>query len=156
MIASWRPVLIALLLCGANTTIAATSTPVGTWQQISKRSGKPHALIRITENNGTYQGTLIKLLNRTPKDIAKRGEHPRCTLCSGAQKNQLFVGLTVLWDLKQDGDHWSGGHVLDPTNGKVYKAQLSLENGGQALKVRGYVGLSLFGRTQILRRQPEL
>jgi uncharacterized protein (DUF2147 family) len=58
------------------------------------------------------------------------------------------IGLKILWDLQKDGDAWSGGTILDPENGKTYKCLLSLEEGGEKLKVRGFIGLSLLGRTQ--------
>lgn len=144
----------AMLFCG-SLCAATHDTPTGVWQQVSKNSGKPHALIHITQDHDVYQGKIIKLLNRSAEDIAKRGEHPRCTQCTGPQKDASWVGLTVLWDLKRDGDRWSDGHVLDPTNGKIYKAHMSLEDSGEKLRIRGYVGLSLFGRTEVLRRAPE-
>lgn len=50
--------------------------------------------------------------------------------------------------MKKDGDHWDGGNILDPENGKVYKCKMSLEDGGQKLVVRGYIGVSLLGRSQ--------
>lgn len=144
----------ALLFCG-NVCAASIDTPAGVWQQVDEHSGKPHALVRIAEDHGVYHGRIIKLLNRSAKDVAKRGEHPRCTHCNGPQKNAPLIGLTVLWDLKRDGDRWGDGHVLDPTNGKIYKARMSMEDGGKKLRIRGYVGLSLFGRTEVLLRAPE-
>ncbi len=56
--------------------------------------------------------------------------------------------MTILRDLKKDDDEWTGGTVLDPANGKTYKCKIAVEDGGKKLKVRGYVGLSLLGRTQ--------
>lgn len=143
----------ALLFC-SSVNASTLDTPVGVWQQMNKHTGKPQALVQITEDHGVYQGRIIKLLSRSAKDIQKRGDQPRCTQCSGSQKDQPWLGLTVLWDLKRDGDRWSGGHVLDPTNGKIYKAHMDLEDGGKKLKVRGFIGLSLFGRTEVLERQP--
>jgi uncharacterized protein (DUF2147 family) len=63
------------------------------------------------------------------------------------------VGLRILWDMKKDGDGWSGGMILDPETGKTYRCLLSLADGGMKLKVRGYLGLSVLGRTQYWHRE---
>ena len=67
-------------------------------------------------------------------------------------KDKPVLGLRILWDLGEDGNQWSGGRVLDPDNGKVYKCYVALEDGGRKLKVRGFIGVSLLGRTQIWMR----
>jgi uncharacterized protein (DUF2147 family) len=82
-----------------------------------------------------------------------QGPHPTCYLCSGAKKDQPLVGLEILWGFHLDGAEWSGGQVLDPDNGKIYRAWLALEDGGNKLHVRGYIGISLLGRTQYWFRE---
>ena len=64
-----------------------------------------------------------------------------------------MIGLRILWDLSNDGNGWSGGSILDPANGKTHKCQLSVEDGGRKLKVRGFIGVSLLGRTQYWLRE---
>ncbi|HVH89382.1 MAG TPA: DUF2147 domain-containing protein, partial [Terriglobales bacterium] len=71
-----------------------------------------------------------------------------CTRCAGALKNRPLVGLRILWHLKKEGDEWLGGKILDPNNGKAYRCSIAVEIGGKRLKVRGFIGLSMFGRTQ--------
>ncbi len=61
--------------------------------------------------------------------------------------------MTFLWGLKKDGDQYGGGEILDPKNGKIYRAKMKLIEGGRKLEVRGYIGLSLFGRSQTWIRQ---
>jgi uncharacterized protein (DUF2147 family) len=61
--------------------------------------------------------------------------------------------MTILWGLSKDGDEWNGGQILDPKNGKIYKAKMSLDDGGRKLNVRGYIGFSLMGRSQVWQRQ---
>lgn len=90
---------------------------------------------------------MIKGLN--PADSPDR----RCTECTDSRKNQLILGMTIINDLKKDGDKWDGGRILDPENGKVYKCKMHLEDGGQKLVVRGYIGVSLLGRSQTWVRQ---
>jgi uncharacterized protein (DUF2147 family) len=62
--------------------------------------------------------------------------------------------MEVLWGLRKDGEGYVGGEILEPFSGNIYRAKLSLLENGTKMKVRGYVGLSLFGRTQIWLRKP--
>lgn len=145
----------ACLLCLswlALPALAASTSPVGTWQQVDDDTGKVTSIIRITENNGTLEGTVLKVMNMSPEKIARDGNPPICTQCDGKRHNQPIEGMVIMWGLTRDGDEWNGGHVLDPSSGKIYKVKLNLVDGGQKLKVRGYMGFSLFGRTQVWQR----
>lgn len=144
--------LAAGSLLAAGSAIAATDTPVGTWKTIDDSTNQAKSLVKITEDNGALQGEVVKLLNRTPEEIARDGEQPVCIKCDGKRKDQPVVGMTVIWGVSRDGDKWSGGKILDPKNGKTYKVTLTLTNGGQSLEVHGYIGFSLFGRTQTWQR----
>jgi uncharacterized protein (DUF2147 family) len=62
--------------------------------------------------------------------------------------------MTILRHMHQDGDEWSGGEILDPENGKTYRAKMKLTDGGQKLVLRGYIGISIFGRSQTWLRRP--
>jgi uncharacterized protein (DUF2147 family) len=62
------------------------------------------------------------------------------------------VGLQVLWGFAQVDSQWSGGQVLDPESGKIYRAFLALEDGGTKLRLRGYIGIPLLGRTEYWMR----
>ncbi|MGX5735614.1 DUF2147 domain-containing protein [Bosea thiooxidans] len=141
----------ALLFTAAATltTSAAwadNASPVGLWRNIDEASGKPRALIRITETNGALQG-------RVEKVFLAPGESPTCTKCEGALKNAPVVGLVILRGLKKDGADYTGGQILDPDNGKVYSSKISITDGGKKLDVRGFIGVSLLGRSQIWIRQ---
>ena len=83
-----------------------------------------------------------------------QGPNPICKECEGERHNQPVTGMQIVWGLKQDGDEWNGGHILDPNNGKVYRCKMSVTEGGQKLEVRGFIGFSLLGRTQTWERQP--
>jgi uncharacterized protein (DUF2147 family) len=63
--------------------------------------------------------------------------------------------MTIMWGVKKDGDQWDGGQILDPHNGKTYKVKLKLTDNGQKLDVHGYIGFSLFGRSQVWERKVE-
>lgn len=125
---------------------ADNASPVGLWRNIDDVSGKPRALIRITESNGTLQGKVERV-------FLAPNESPICTKCEGALKNAPVVGLVILSGLKKDGAEYTGGRILDPDSGNVYSSKLRLTDGGKTLNVRGYVGVSVFGRSQIWRRQ---
>ena len=118
-------------------------SPVGIWTTIDDSTGKPKSLVRIAEKGGALTGTIIKLIN--PKD---GNPNPMCDKCSGALKDKPIVGMTIMRGLTQDDDEWSGGTILDPETGNTYKVYLEVLEGGKKLKVRGYIGISLLGRTQ--------
>ena len=142
------------LLLGAGAASATdTSSPVGTWKQVDDVTGKVKSVIEISEANGVLQGKVMQLLNRSPEDVARDGEHPKCTKCDGERKDQPIEGMTILWGVSKDGDVWDGGKILDPKNGKVYKVKLTLKDGGQQLDVHGYIGFALLGRSQTWDRQ---
>lgn len=143
-----------LLLSGlALPALAAETSPVGTWNQVDDDTGKVTSIIKVTEHEGELRGTVMKVLNQSPEHIARDGKPPICTQCDGKRHNQPIEGMQIMWGLHQDDSQWDGGHILDPSNGKVYKVKLQLKDGGEKLKVRGYIGFSLFGRTQVWQRK---
>ena len=129
---------------------ADLSSPLGRWRTVDDETNVERSIVEIVQVGGELQGKVLQLLNRRPGEP----DDPVCEKCEGARKNQKIVGLTFLWGLKPDGDEWTGGAVLDPENGKIYNAKISLAEGGQKLRVRGFIGMSLFGRTQVWLRQP--
>lgn len=144
-----RAAIAAALLAGAAAAFAqASDTPVGVWQTIDDNTHQPKALVQISQSeDGSLSGKVIKGLN--PAD--KPGK--LCTACTDDRKDQPILGMTIIKNMKQDGDKWDGGNILDPENGKVYKCNMRLEDGGQKLVVRGYIGVSLLGRSQTWIRQ---
>lgn len=144
-----RSTLIACLLLAVAPVFAAdttAATPVGTWKQVDDSTHKPKSIIQITDNNGTYSGKVLKVLQ------SDDGPHPLCKKCDGERHNKPVEGMTIMWGVTKDADVWDGGQILDPKKGKIYKVKLSLDNNGSDLQVRGYVGFSLFGRTQVWHR----
>jgi len=149
---------LACLLCLswlALPALAASTSPVGTWRQVDDDTGKVTSIIKITEVNGELQGTVLKVMNMSPETIARDGNPPICTQCDGKRHNQPIEGMTIMWGLTKDDGAWSGGHILDPSKGKIYKVKLTLIDNGRKLKVRGYVGFSWIGRTQVWQREGE-
>ncbi len=143
------PGIVAVLFFSAASSASAQATsPVGLWKNIDDESGKPKALIRITESNGELSGKIEKLFREPNED-----QNPKCDKCEGALKNQPILGMTILNGMKRDGDEYDGGSILDPNNGKVYKSRLELKDSGKKLKVRGYIGIPLLGRSQTWIRE---
>jgi uncharacterized protein (DUF2147 family) len=124
-----------------DTPAASLASPVGQWKTIDDATGKAKSIVTIRQEGGELFGTIDTLFNPPVP-------HPTCYLCSGAMKDRPLVGLQILWGFKQDGSQWSGGQVLDPETGKIYRGSLALEDGGKKLRLHGYIGIPLFGRTQ--------
>jgi uncharacterized protein (DUF2147 family) len=126
---------------GAAAQSPPFASPVGRWKTIDDATGKVKSIVSIQERNGKLSGTIEALFDPpVPR--------PTCYLCTGAMKDQPLVGLQVLWGFHPDGNTWSGGQILDPETGKVYRASLALEDGGRKLRLHGYIGIPLLGRTE--------
>jgi uncharacterized protein (DUF2147 family) len=131
-------VMLALVL-GVAPALALDS-PVGKWNTVDDKSGKVRSEVQIYEQGGKLFGKITSLTE--PND--EQGKPRICIHCTGADHNQPVVGLIIIRDIAPGGDRFKGGTVLDPENGKVYKAELWIEDG--KLKVRGFLGP--FYRTQ--------
>jgi uncharacterized protein (DUF2147 family) len=137
--------LVTALL--ASTAAYAQASPAGTWKTIDDTTGKPRGLVEISEQDGVYSGKLVRSF------VADSGQPRVCDKCTDARKDQPLIGMTVISGLRKTGDNeWSGGEILDPENGKIYKCRIALADNGTRLNVRGYIGVSLLGRTQTWER----
>ncbi|MFZ5567215.1 MAG: DUF2147 domain-containing protein [Pseudomonadota bacterium] len=124
--------------------VQAQPTPAGLWKTIDDASQKEKSLVRIREVNGVYTGTIEKFLDPETKPDAV------CDKCTDERKGQPVLGMTILRGLQQSPDNpgvWEGGNVLDPNNGKTYRARLKPVDSGRKLEMRGYIGP--FYRTQV-------
>lgn len=126
-----------------STLTSSLLTPVGRWKTVDDATGKVKSIVVIWEQDTKLYGKIEELVDSEPQD-----PDPRCTRCEGEMKDRPLIGLRILWDLKTDGNQWSGGKILDPDNGKTYRCSVALEDDGRRLKVRGFIGFSLLGRTQ--------
>lgn len=131
--------LTALLTLNAA---AAAPTATGVWKQIDE-SGKPGALVTISQEGDVFVGRLTHLFLEPGDD-----PNPICDRCPGDKANQPVLGLVFIEGMKQSGLDYDGGTILDPETGKVYSANMHLSADGAELTVRGYLGLSIFGRSQ--------
>ena len=113
----------------------------GMWKTIDDVSGEAKSIVEVYEEDGKVYGKVVKILDPTAP------QNPICDECTGDDKDQPIVGLKFIKGLTKDGDEYNGGKILDPENGKLYKCYITLEHADK-LKVRGYIGFALFGRTQ--------
>ncbi|MDH1882030.1 DUF2147 domain-containing protein [Empedobacter sp. GD03797] len=126
------------------TSLMYAQSPIGIWKTIDDETKQAKSYVEIFEKDGKLYGKVTKILTKG-KEAAK------CTDCSGALKNKPILGMQILSGLKKDGKEWNGGKIIDPNSGKEYKAKMSL-NGNDKLDVRGFIGISLVGRTQTWQR----
>lgn len=140
--------LLALPLVALSFGAFAQNSPVGKWRTIDDKTGKVKSVVEITETaNGTLQGRVLQVLD------SEKGPHPLCDACKGANHNKPIEGMVIAWGLRREGDSWDDGKIMDPKNGKVYSARMTVVDGGRKLEVRGYLGFSLLGRTQTWVRE---
>lgn len=147
-----RALIVSLLalaaLCAAPGNALQPLSPalqaaVGQWQAINDE-GKPNGHVETYMVGGRLFGKVTQL-----RPGASPGE--LCTQCKGDLKNQPILGLLIIRDFQPDGDAWAGGTVVDPDNGKEYKGKI-WTTGHDQLHLRGFVGISLFGRSQTWTR----
>jgi len=140
--------IVAAGLMVVSGLAAAAGSPVGTWRSIDDKTKQERSIIRITEDNDELKGVVEKVFDQPGDDP----DH-LCKECKGERKDKPVIGMTILWGLKKDGEVWAGGEILDPKNGKTYRCKMTLSEDGQSLNVRGFIGISLIGRTQIWYRE---
>lgn len=120
---------------------ATPPSPVGLWETVDDHTHKPRGVIRIYEENGEFFGRI-----ETSFDPEERVAH--CEKCSGESKDAPIVGLVIMSGLVKRGEEYTGGEILDPETGFKYRCRFTLSDAGEKLFLRGYLGVSLFGRTQ--------
>ena len=134
---------IALIAAGLSTAaLAEVLSPVGAWTTIDDETKQPKSVVRITEKDGVYSGMVEKIFDPAKQDS-------KCDECASddPRKGKPVIGMTILAGLKMDGDNvYGGGTILDPANGKTYKAKVTVIEGGKKLEMRG--SILFFGRTQ--------
>jgi uncharacterized protein (DUF2147 family) len=149
----WRRELICTLLLvihsPAYASGAAELTAGGIWEKLDD-AGKPEGWFRIAERNGVYEGQIVRMFPAPGQDPSNW----RCTKCEGDQKNAPVLGITFISGMKRKGLAYEDGKILDPRDGSIYSARMDLSADGQKLSVRGYLGISLLGQTQVWQRVP--
>ena len=138
-----KKILLTSILLILTITINAQDI-FGKWNSMNDDTGEIDSVIEVYKKDGKAYAKVIEI-----KD--KERQNAVCDLCEGKNKNKPILGLNILTGLEKDGDEWSGGKIIDPRKGKIYKCYIELENPNK-LKIRGYVGFALIGRTAYWKR----
>ena len=135
--------LFLFALIALNFT-ANAQTIIGHWETYDDKTKEKKAIIEIYKTDNNYSAKIIKSFVGVKDAI--------CEECEGSKKGKPIIGLVIIEDIKKNDNEYNGGTILDPESGQVYSCHLKLVNNNK-LKVRGFLGFSLFGRTQYWRRK---
>jgi uncharacterized protein (DUF2147 family) len=151
-----RPRLVILIaallsLAAPEHAVGGAPSPVGLWQAVDDQTKQPTGWFLIVDHGGVYDGIIAKMFLRP-------GEDPNvlCDQCKDDRHNRPWLGLEIIRGMRPEGeDKYSGGTILDPRDGKTYKASMRVTPDGQTLIVRGYIGIELLGKNQYWTRLPD-
>jgi uncharacterized protein (DUF2147 family) len=139
----------AVALGLATSVTAAEPSAAGLWQKTE--DGKPVVWVLIVEHNGTFEGAFARMF---PKP-GEKSDHV-CDKCEDDRKDKPVLGLSFIRDMKKKAAlEYEDGNILDPRDGKIYHANMKVSPDGQTLFLRGYLGISLFGKTEEWTRVPD-
>ena len=138
-------IAITLLFCVGHLKSQTNDPITGSWRTFDDETNQPAAIVLISEKNGLFSGVVTKLLD--PSAL------PTCEKCSDARKAKPVIGMEILTGLKKTADSYSGGEILDPDNGEIYRATIRLADQGNKLDLRAFIGIPLLCRTQTWIRE---
>jgi uncharacterized protein (DUF2147 family) len=133
-------------MAAVTSQAADPQSPLGLWKTVDDKTGMPRAMVRIYLQGGKYFG-------RIEQSFAPGAETRVCSVCTDERKNQPIIGLLIIRNVSLRDGQYGGGDILDPDTGSVYRCKFHLEKDGNILVVRGFIGISLLGRTQTWQRQ---
>jgi uncharacterized protein (DUF2147 family) len=138
-----KKVFFTTLLFALSITINA-QTIFGKWNSTNEETGNIDSIIEVYEKDGKAFAKVIEIKGSARKNAV-------CEKCEDENRNKPILGLNILTGLEKNKDEWSGGNILDPRNGRIYNCYIKLIKPNK-LKIRGYIGLALFGKTAYWER----
>lgn len=132
--------ITVLLLLVSSIFYCQNTSVLGKWKTIDDKTGKPISVVEIYEKSGKIYGKVSEIFDATYRNNL-------CKACTGEDADKPILGMVVIKGLSKEGSEYGSGKILDPKNGKLYQCYITLVNADK-LKVRGYIGISLLGRTQ--------
>jgi uncharacterized protein (DUF2147 family) len=144
-------IVAVVFACAPLAHGAGQSTPAGLWQAVDSDTKEPTGWFLIVDHNGVFDGIIARM-------FLKPGENPNtvCDQCKDDRHDHSWLGLEIIRGMKPEGeDKYGGGTILDPRDGKIYKATMKVTPDGQTLILRGYIGIELLGKNQYWTRLPD-
>ncbi len=138
--------LLCFLMCFLTLAATPDASPLGLWKTVDDKTHKARGTVRIYEHDGALFAKIESSVD--PKENAEL-----CRKCEDDRKDKPVIGLVIMRNMKPHGSDYTGGDILDPDTGTVYRCKMTLADGGKKLNVRGFIGISLLGRSQTWVRQ---